>query len=105
MKNITVILPAYNEEVAIGSMVLGAKRHADRVVVIDDGSIDRTFEFAKLAGAEVIRRVGNKGAELTGKGAELTGFGIKSENGMNVIVTNTDASALDRRNKKVGKLQ
>ncbi|MCZ7399992.1 MAG: glycosyltransferase [Candidatus Methanoperedens sp.] len=98
MKNITVILPAYNEEVTIGSMVLGAKQHADRVVVIDDGSTDRTFEFARLAGAEVIRHVGNKGAELTG-------FGIKSENGMNVIVTNTDASALDRRNKKVGILQ
>lgn len=98
MKNITVILPAYNEEVAIGSMVLGAKRHADRVVVIDDGSTDRTFEFAKLAGADVIYHVGNKGSKLTG-------FWIESGNGMKLIVTNTDTCALDRRNKKVGKLQ
>jgi hypothetical protein len=35
---ITVILPAYNEEVSIGSVVLLAKQYADRVIVIDDDS-------------------------------------------------------------------
>ncbi|VVB85949.1 Glycosyl transferase family 2 [uncultured archaeon] len=58
---ITVILPAFNEEVSIGSIVLHARQHADRVIVIDDGSTDRTAEMAKLAGAEVIRHPKNLG--------------------------------------------
>ncbi len=80
---ILAILPAYNEEVSIGSIVLHARQHADRVIVIDDGSSDRTAEMAKLAGAEVIRHPFNKG-----KGAALkTGFKEASKNGTKVIVT------------------
>lgn len=67
---ITAILPAYNEEVSIGSVVLRTKQYVDRVIVIDDGSSDRTAEVARLAGAEVIRHQQNRG-----KGAALkTGF-------------------------------
>lgn len=63
-------MPAYNEEVAIGSMVLRTKQFADRVIVIDDGSLDHTAEVAELAGAEVLRHPKNMG-----KGAALkTGF-------------------------------
>ncbi len=80
---ITAIFPAFNEEVSVGSMVLHAKQHADRVIVIDDGSTDRTAEIARLAGAEVIRHPFNKG-----KGAALkTGFEAASQNGAKVIVT------------------
>lgn len=80
---ITAILPAFNEEVSIGSVVLHARQHAHRVIVIDDGSTDRTSEIARLAGAEVIRHQFNKG-----KGAALrTGFEIASQNGAKVIVT------------------
>jgi len=75
------ILPALNEEVAVGSVVLRAKRYADRVLVIDDGSSDATAEVAALAGAEVVRHPENKG-----KGAALkTGF--EAVNGSNIIVT------------------
>ena len=35
---ITAILPAFNEESAIGSVVLRAKKYVDRVIVVDDGS-------------------------------------------------------------------
>ena len=51
VSKVTVILPAYNEEVSIGSIILRSKQHADRVIVIDDGSTDRTPEVAELAGA------------------------------------------------------
>jgi len=68
--SITAILPAYNEEVAIGSVVLRTRKYADRVIVVDDGSSDRTGEVAEMAGAEVIRHPMNRG-----KGAALkTGF-------------------------------
>ena len=50
-----VAMPAYNEGLVIGSVVLQARKHADRVIVVDDGSSDRTAETARLAGADVIR--------------------------------------------------
>ncbi len=40
-------MPAYNEEQAIAKMVLGYKKHVDRVVVVDDGSTDRTAMVAR----------------------------------------------------------
>jgi len=56
MKKIVAILPAYNEEVSIGSIVLNTKNYVDRVIVIDDGSVDRTAQIAEMAGARVIKR-------------------------------------------------
>lgn len=81
MRGIVAILPAFNEEVSIGSVVLRTRRYADRVIVVDDGSSDRTADVAELAGAEVIRHPENRG-----KGAALkTGF--ESLNGESVVVT------------------
>jgi len=54
-------LPAYNEETAIGSVILKTKQYADKVVVIDDGSTDDTVTIAQLAGAEIVRHERNKG--------------------------------------------
>jgi glycosyltransferase involved in cell wall biosynthesis len=54
-------IPCLNEEVAIGSVVLRARRHAQEVVVVDDGSADRTGEVARLAGATVLRHKENRG--------------------------------------------
>lgn len=81
MGGIAAILPAYNEEVSIGSVVLSTRQYVDRVVVVDDGSHDRTSELAELAGAEVIRHPRN-----LGKGAALrTGF--EAMNGADILVT------------------
>ena len=67
---ITAIIPAYNEEKTIGSVVLGTQQHVSRVIVVDDGSSDQTSQIAKLAGAEVLVHPVNQG-----KGAALkTGF-------------------------------
>jgi glycosyltransferase involved in cell wall biosynthesis len=77
---ITALLPAYNERLQ-GSVVLRTKQYAHRVIVIDDGSSDRTAEVALLAVAEVLRH-----SENLGKGAALkTGF--ESLNSDTVIVT------------------
>jgi len=83
MIGITAILPAYNKEISIGSVVLRTKQHADRVIVIDDGSTDCTAEVAEMAGAEVIRH-----HKSLGKGAALkSGFDAAAQNGTKVIVT------------------
>lgn len=58
---IFVGIPAYNEEVAIGSVVLAAQRVADEVLVVDDGSADATAELAEEAGAFVVTHEENRG--------------------------------------------
>ncbi|MBI0583426.1 MAG: glycosyltransferase family 2 protein [Methanomassiliicoccus sp.] len=72
---VAIIIPAYNEELTIGSVVLRARRFADTVIVADDGSTDRTSEVASLAGAKVIRSGVNRGkADAIMRGfAELEG--------------------------------
>ena len=56
-------IPCFNEEIAIGSVVLMARLHADEVLVIDDGCTDGTATVARDAGATVI----SHGAQM-GKG-------------------------------------
>jgi glycosyltransferase involved in cell wall biosynthesis len=58
---VLVGLPAYNEEIAIGTTVLTAREFADEVVVVDDGSGDRTAEVAAAAEATVLRHESNRG--------------------------------------------
>ena len=78
-----VIIPCYNEEATVGSIVLQTKRYVDTVVVVDDGSNDNTAEIAKEAGAIVLSHLKNKG-----KGAALkTGFQFALENDFDYVVT------------------
>lgn len=67
---IIALIPAYNEEKTIKEVVKRCYKYADVVIVVDDGSKDKTFELAKKAGAIVIRHKKNQG-----KGEALkTGF-------------------------------
>jgi len=52
---IAVIIPALDEEAAIGEVVGGVPRDlAGEIIVVDNGSVDRTAEVARAAGARVI---------------------------------------------------
>ena len=80
-KRVCAIVPCFNEETTIGSVILKAKRYVDEVVVIDDGSTDKTAKIAKYAGATVLKHGGNKGY-----GAALrSGFKYARENDFDVL--------------------
>jgi len=58
---IIAAIPCFNEELFIGSVVLMTREYVDQVIVIDDGSTDKTALVAEKAGAMVIRHSSNKG--------------------------------------------
>lgn len=77
------IIAAFNHEEVIASVIIQTKQHVERVIVVDDGSSDRTSAIARLAGAEVIRL-----DYSTGKAYSLLlGLRHASEQKCNVAVT------------------
>jgi len=57
----TVLIPAYNEEKNIREVISRLRKVGLKAIVIDDHSRDRTAEFAKKAGAIVLRHKKNRG--------------------------------------------
>jgi len=55
------VVPAFNEENNIGNLILKVKKFVDKVLVVDDGSLDDTVLIAEKAGAQVIKIEVNKG--------------------------------------------
>ena len=71
-KSVSIVIPAYNEEATVAQVVSVARKlaYVDEVIVVDDGSTDRTVEEAEGAGATVISHLVNEG-----KGSAIkTGF-------------------------------
>ncbi len=60
---IATIIPAFNEEKTIGQVIKAVKqvKIINQIVVVDDGSIDRTARIAHQAGAEVLSLPQNQG--------------------------------------------
>jgi glycosyltransferase involved in cell wall biosynthesis len=54
--DLTIIIPAYNEAPRIARTVNSALPYAQEVIVVDDGSSDRTAVAAERAGARVVRQ-------------------------------------------------
>jgi glycosyltransferase involved in cell wall biosynthesis len=54
-QSITVIIPCLNEEQGIEQVLRRMPSFVDQVIVVDNGSTDRTSDVAKSLGAEVIR--------------------------------------------------
>lgn len=89
MNKLGLLLPAYNEEKNIQIIIKEAKKYlpVSEIVVVDDGSIDRTSELASRIGATVLKHEENKG-----KGEALkTGFKYFLNKPIDfVIVSDTD---------------
>lgn len=65
---LSVVIPAYDEEDAIGRTIRAIKEALDasdiapfEIIVVDDGSTDRTQEIAAAEGARVVRHLQNLG--------------------------------------------
>jgi glycosyltransferase involved in cell wall biosynthesis len=79
---VLVLVPAHDEASRIGAVVTAAARHGP-VLVVDDGSSDRTGAMAAAAGAAVLRQQPNQG-----KGAALrAGFAAALEQGFEAVIT------------------
>lgn len=65
---IGVVIPARDEEAAIGAVVAGLPTFVDYIIVADNGSRDRTADIARAAGARVVeeRQAGYGAACLAG---------------------------------------
>lgn len=77
---IAVIIPALNEELAIGEVVSAVPATlVGQIIVVDNGSTDRTAEVARAAGARVIAE------PLRGYGAACLA-GVKAAEGAEILV-------------------
>lgn len=81
MANVVAIIPAYNEEKALTDVIGKTLDYVDEVIVVDDGSSDKTSEVAVEAGARVIKHSVN-----LGKGEALKS-GFKAIEGDSIIIT------------------
>jgi glycosyltransferase involved in cell wall biosynthesis len=82
----SIVIPAFNEEPAIGSLVAALRGGAawHEIIVVDDGSSDRTADRAREAGAVVVRHPYNKG-----NGAAVK-TGIRQATGEFVLIVDGD---------------
>lgn len=81
MVNLVAIIPAFNEEEALPDVIAKTLKYVDKVIIVNDGSIDKTAEVAIEAGAEVINHSTN-----LGKGEALKS-GFKAVGNDSIIIT------------------
>lgn len=95
--SVSIIVPAFNEEKALGSVIADLKklRPADEVIVVDDGSTDGTAAVAEQLQVKVIRHLHNKGY-----GAALK-TGIRNATGEAVLFFDADGQHDPEEIKKV----
>jgi glycosyltransferase involved in cell wall biosynthesis len=55
------VIPCFNEAAQIHRVVSAVQNHLPAVIVLDDGSTDRTAEKARFAGAQIVRLDRNSG--------------------------------------------
>ena len=61
-KKIYILIPAFNEEKKIHSVIASVRDHGySNILVVNDGSSDKTGEFSREAGAEVLETLINRG--------------------------------------------
>jgi glycosyltransferase involved in cell wall biosynthesis len=92
VKTVSVIIPAFNEEGAVGSVIKELQEIIRKngiepeIIVVDDGSKDETAKRAATAGARVLRHRSNRGY-----GASLK-TGIAAATHEYIVITDADGT-------------
>ncbi|HET7566580.1 MAG TPA: glycosyltransferase family 2 protein [Gaiellaceae bacterium] len=89
-KRVAVVVPAHDEEHLIATTIAGIPAVADRILVVDDGSVDATAAAARVVGdprVEVLAHDRNRGVGA----ATVTGYRRALDEGYDVVaVMNAD---------------
>jgi glycosyltransferase involved in cell wall biosynthesis len=91
---VAVVVPAFDEERRVGRVVSRIPQWVDRVIVVDDGSGDRTASVAQIAGGErtvVLRHPANRGVGA----ALVTGYRHALAAGADVIAVMAGDDQMD----------
>ena len=92
VENVSIVIPAYNEEGGIESSIHDVRKAMDdsdydyELLIVNDGSTDKTAELAEKAGARVINLPENQGY-----GAALKA-GIKRSKYETIVITDADGT-------------
>lgn len=93
INGISVVIPAFNEESAIVDTIENCRKvlvalsvEDFEIIIVDDGSTDRTAELAHANGARVVRHPGNGGYGLSLKD------GIRAAKFDTVVITDADGT-------------
>lgn len=80
---IFAVVAAFNEEKTISAVLADLGKYVDRIIVVDDGSSDKTADMVKGVGVTLLRHLSN-----LGQGAALqTGFEYAKKQGANIVIT------------------
>lgn len=83
MTRVAAAIPAFQAEPSVGDVIRRTRPIVPEILLIDDGSLDRTGEVAREAGAEVRRLTPNQG-----KGNALkTAFQVLFARGVEAVIT------------------
>lgn len=75
-ENFFVVVSAYNEALRIGKVISQIKKYTDQIIVVDDGSSDKTSDEAKKFKIKVLRHRVNLGKGATMKTGAEAAFAI-----------------------------
>ena len=85
--NVTIVIPTFNEEMALPAMIEGLRRlspQPDEIVVADGGSEDATLAIASKAGLKIVN------CTRKGRGAQIN-EGVAEANGQLICVLHADS--------------
>jgi glycosyltransferase involved in cell wall biosynthesis len=93
-KRVGVVVPAYDEEALIGATLGGIPELVDRIIVVDDGSSDRTAARAVEIGDPRVEVLSHDRRSGVGA-ATLTGYRWAVADGLDVVVVMNGDNQMD----------
>ncbi|MFL5941922.1 MAG: glycosyltransferase family 2 protein [Gaiellaceae bacterium] len=93
-KRVGVVVPAFDEEALIAATLGGIPALVDRIIVVDDGSSDRTAECARETGDPRVEVVSHERRSGVGA-ATITGYRRALADGVDLVVVMNGDNQMD----------